>query len=126
MRLTRPALALFATWMLCAQEPLPLKLPPALTGGATLSEALAGRKTIRTLGGPGLTLAEAGQLLWAAQGENRPGKRTVPSAHARYPLEVYLITSGSASLPGGLYHYEPTGHLLKRLSDGAPRPPSAR
>ncbi len=121
MRLTRPPLAQLATMLLCAQDPQPLKLPPALTGGATLSEALAGRKTIRTLGGPGLTLAEAGQLLWAAQGENRPGKRTVPSAHARYPLEVYLITSGSASLPGGLYHYEPTGHLLKRLSDGAPQ-----
>ena len=120
MRLTRPALALFATCVLGAQEALPLKLPPAATGGAALNEALAGRRTIRTLSGPGLPLAEAAQLLWSAPGENRPGLRTVPSAHSRYPLEVYLLTSGSATLAGGFYHYQSAGHTLKRLADGTP------
>lgn len=120
MKLNRLAFALFATWFLGAQEALPLKLPAAATGGATLAEALAGRKSIRTLGGPGLTLAEAGQLLWAAQGENRPGKRTVPSAHAKYPLELYLLTGGGMSLPAGFYHYESTGHQVKKLADGSP------
>jgi SagB-type dehydrogenase family enzyme len=121
MRLTRPALALFATFLLSAQESLPVKLPPPAAGGATLAETLAGRKTIRSLGGPGLTLNEAGQLLWAAQGENRPGKRTVPSAHGRYPLELYLITDGAGTLPGGFYHYLPAGHHLKKLADGGPK-----
>jgi SagB-type dehydrogenase family enzyme len=121
MLLTRPALALFATWILGAQETLPLKLPAPATGGATLAETLAGRKTVRTLGGPGLTLAEAGQLLYAAQGENRPGKRTVPSAHGRYPLEFYLVTSGSQTLPAGIYHYQPVGHQLKKLGEGSPQ-----
>jgi SagB-type dehydrogenase family enzyme len=120
MPLTRPALALFATVFLSAQEALPVKLPAPASGGATLAETLAGRKTIRTLGGPGLTLAETGQLLWAAQGENRPGKRTVPSAHAHYPLEVYLLTKGSATLPAGFYHYQPTGHQIQKLADGSP------
>jgi len=89
--------------------------------GASLAETLAGRKTVRSLGGPGLTLAEAGQLLYAAQGENRPGKRTVPSAHAKYPLELYLLTSGSDTLPGGFYHYLPVGHQLKKLGEGSPQ-----
>jgi SagB-type dehydrogenase family enzyme len=120
MPLTRPALALFATCLLSAQEALPVKLPPPVTGGAPLADALAGRKTVRTLGGPGLTLSEAGQLLWSAQGENRPGMRTVPSAHAKYPLELYLLTSGSATLPGGFYHYLPAGNQLQQVGDGSP------
>ena len=73
MRLTRSALALFATLLLGAQESLPFKFPAPAGGGATLAEALAARRTVRSLGGPALALAEAGQLLWAAQGENRPG-----------------------------------------------------
>jgi hypothetical protein len=120
MRLTRPALALFATFLLGAQEALPVKLPAPASGGMSLAQALAGRKTIRTLAGPGLTLAEAGQLLWAAQGENRPGHRTVPSAHARYAVEFYLLTSGSATLSGGFYHYQPTGNQLLKLGEGSP------
>jgi SagB-type dehydrogenase family enzyme len=115
-------LALAATCLLGAQPVLTLNLPPAATtGGLSLAEALQGRKSIRTLGGPGLTLAEAGQLVWAAQGENRPGKRTVPSAHSRYPLELYLVTAGSETLPAGIYHYQPAGHKLEKLAEGSPK-----
>jgi SagB-type dehydrogenase family enzyme len=54
-----------------------------------------------------LTLAELGQLLWAAQGvTNQYGFRTAPSAGALYPLEVYAVTRE------GAYHYEPQGHRL--------------
>jgi SagB-type dehydrogenase family enzyme len=120
MQLTRPALALLATAFLTAQEALPVKLPPPATGGMSLAETFAGRKTVRTLKGPGLTLGEAGQLCWAAQGENRPGKRVVPSAHAGYPLELYLLTQGSKTLPAGFYHYLPAGHQLQKLADGSP------
>jgi SagB-type dehydrogenase family enzyme len=113
-------LPLFAVCaLLGAQEPIPLPAPPA--GGVTLAAALRGRATLRTLAGPGLTLAEAGQLLWAAQGENRPGKRTVPSAHARYPLEVYLLASEGPGLAPGLYHYLPAGHKLALLAPGTPQ-----
>jgi SagB-type dehydrogenase family enzyme len=66
------------------------------------------------------TLAETGQLLWATQGENRPGKRVVPSAHAKYPVEVYLVTNASTDLPSGVYHYLPAGHKLIRMADGTP------
>jgi SagB-type dehydrogenase family enzyme len=118
----RPVLALFTTLLLGAQEGTPLKLPATPSGGATLFQALQGRRTERSLGGPGLTLAEAAQLLWAAQGENRPGKRTVPSAHAKYPLELYLLTSGSDTLAAGAYHYHSDGHSLGPVGTAGPGP----
>ena len=121
MHLLRPSLALCATLLLGAQDSTPLKLPLTPAHGASLHTALQGRATARTLTGPALTLAEVGQLLWAAQGENRPGKRVVPSAHAKYPLELYLVTSGSADLAQGLYHYLPVGHQLTRMADGTPQ-----
>jgi SagB-type dehydrogenase family enzyme len=120
MKLARPLFALLASCVLAAQPPLPLDLPKADGGGMPLTDALMARKTIRTLGGAGLTLAEAGQLLWSAQGENRPGRRTVPSAHARYPVELYLVTKGSASLAAGVYHYLSAGHQLVPLAPGGP------
>ena len=120
MHLIRPALALCAALLLGAQDPAPLNLPMTSAEGASLLAALKGRATARTLTGPAPTLAEAGQLLWAAQGENRPGKRVAPSAHAKYPLELYLVTAGSAHLAPGLYHYIPAGHRLARMAEGTP------
>jgi len=114
----RHAIALFATLLLGAQETV--KLPVAATQGPSLASALQGRATVRAFTAAGLTLAEAGQLLWAAQGENRPGKRTVPSARAKYPLEIYVVTAGSADLAAGLYHYVPGGHKLARMDAAGP------
>ncbi len=120
MHLFRTTLVLCVALQLGAQDPASLKLPMAPAEGAPLLAALKGRATVRTLTGPAPTLAEAGQLLWAAQGENRLGKRVVPSAHAKYPLELYLITSGSADLAPGLYYYLPKSHTLTRMIDGTP------
>ena len=114
-------LALFTALTLGAQEGASLKLPaPETTGGATLLEALWGRKTDRALAAPALALTEASRLLWAAQGENRPGHRTVPSAHAKYMIDMVLITAGSATLPAGCYRYAPAGHQLINLGAGTP------
>ena len=116
--------ALCAALSLCAAETA-LKLPAAPVAGATLAAALKGRATVRTLTGPGLSLGEAGQLLWAAQGENRPGHRTVPSAHARYPLELYLVTAGGTELPAGLYHSSPPATAWPAWATAARTPCSA-
>lgn len=99
----------------------PLKLPAPVLQGEALGTALKARATSRTLAGPAPTLAETAQLMWAAQGENRPGKRTVPSARARYPLTVYLVTAGSEGLPAGVYRYDPAGHALAKVAGGGPR-----
>jgi SagB-type dehydrogenase family enzyme len=66
-----------------------------------------------------MPLADLGQLLWAAQGVNRPdGHRTAPSAMAAYPLELYVLVSRVRDLPAGIYHYKPAGHELETVSTG--------
>ena len=80
---------------------------PRLRETLTLEEALAQRRSVREFSDTPLTLAELGQLLWAAQGITHPaGLRTAPSAGALYPLEVYVVTRE------GVYRYEPQGHRL--------------
>lgn len=80
---------------------------PTLQGRVSLEETLAQRRSVRQFADRPLTQAELGQLLWAAQGVTSPdGRRTAPSAGARYPLEVYVV------LPEGVYHYQPQGHQL--------------
>lgn len=85
-----------------------LSLPePRVTGTLSVEEALAKRRSIRSFGEQPLTMAELGQLLWAAQGLTAAsGARTAPSAGALYPLEVYAVT------PDGVYRYRPQGHQL--------------
>lgn len=80
---------------------------PRLKGTLTLEEALSERRSVREFTEEQLSLAEIGQLLWAAQGiTHLAGYRTAPSAGALYPLEVYVITQE------GAYHYVPQGHRL--------------
>lgn len=54
-----------------------------------------------------LTELELSQLLWATHGiTSDSGKRTAPSAGARYPLEIYVATVE------GHYRYVPREHTL--------------
>jgi len=84
---------------------------PQTEGGMALTTALAQRRSVREFSDRELTLAEIGQLLWAAQGITEPqnGKRTAPSAGALYPLEVYVAKKD------GLFHYHPPDHSLTRI-----------
>jgi SagB-type dehydrogenase family enzyme len=108
-----PLLALAA--LAAAQEPSQsVRLPEARREGAmSLEAALWARRSIRDLKPDALTLADAAQLLWAAQGKNRPdGHRTAPSAMAVYPLEVYLVAGSVEGLPPGVYRYRSATHDL--------------
>ena len=49
-------------------------------------------------------------------------RRMVASGGATYPAEVYAAVLGDASLPGGIYHYDPVHHALEELSTGDPGP----
>lgn len=42
--------------------------------------------------------------------------RPSPSAGALHGLEVYLVATRCADLPRALYHYDPAGHALERLT----------
>lgn len=103
------------------QAPLiegPVHLPqPRLEGALSLEAALARRRSIRDFGERPLTLAEVGQLLWAAQGITAPfrGFRTAPSAGATYPLEVDVVVGEGTvtGLAAGIYRYVPDGHRLE-------------
>jgi SagB-type dehydrogenase family enzyme len=91
-----------------------IQLPdPVVSGSVTLEETMDKRRSVRDFSDIQLTWEETGQLLWAAQGITDPaGFRTAPSAGARYPLEVYVVTSQA------VYHYEPNGHRLRVHIEG--------
>jgi SagB-type dehydrogenase family enzyme len=92
---------------------------PRKQGDVSLEECLAARRSLRAYALTPLSLAEAGQLLWAAQGISSVEKqRTAPSAGALYPLEVYLVAALVDGLPAGVYRYEPYKHQLLSLHEG--------
>jgi SagB-type dehydrogenase family enzyme len=105
----------------CAQPAsATIKLPEVRHQGATsLDAALWARQSTRTFTRDTVALADLGQLLWAAEGVNRPNRhRTAPSAMATYPLELYVVASRVHDLPPGVYHYLPVGHEIERLAAG--------
>jgi SagB-type dehydrogenase family enzyme len=67
-----------------------------------------------------LSLEEVSQILWAAQGitDSTTGKRTAPSAMARYLLELYFIPGNVTGLSPGIYKYVPQGHELIQIAEG--------
>lgn len=92
---------------------------PRLDSAFSVERALKQRRSVRDFSGAALTLAETGQLLWAAQGVTSPeGLRTAPSAGALYPLEIILVAGNVTGLPPGVYAYAPAGHTLKALAAG--------
>ncbi len=92
----------------------------AAKGNMTVEQALKNRHSTRSFTSEALGLEEAGQLLWAAQGINRPQKkyRTAPSAGALFPLEVFLVAGKIDGLEPGVYRYLPPEHGLSRIKTG--------
>jgi SagB-type dehydrogenase family enzyme len=85
-------------------------LEPNLSGTAALEKVIAARRSRRDFSSKSLTLEQLGQLAWAAQGQAVNSKyRTVPSAGATYPLELFAVTDR------GLFHYVHAKHALEKL-----------
>lgn len=110
-------------------EPAKIKLPPPkLDGAVSVEKAIQSRRSVREYSGEPMTLAQAGQLLWAAYGITEPmadgpaflrgGLRAAPSAGARYPFEVYLVAGKVAGLAAGAYRYVSEEHALVRVLEG--------
>jgi SagB-type dehydrogenase family enzyme len=97
-----------------------IRLPePRAPGATSVEEALRRRRSLREFRPTPLTLAEAAQLLWAAQGRTaEDGRRTAPSAGALYPLEVFLVAGRVEGLAPGVYRYRPDGHILEPVIEG--------
>lgn len=96
----------------CAALAETVSLPaPDTAGGLPLMQALAERKTTRSLSKEPLDQATLGNLLWAAWGKNRSdGKRTAPSARNRQALKLYVNKAD------GLWLYDASGHRLERVA----------
>jgi SagB-type dehydrogenase family enzyme len=87
--------------------------PPDLNKGISVMQALKKRKTQRDISDKKLTLQQLSDLLWAADGINRPdGKRTAPAAMAIYSVDIYVV------LPEGVYLYDVARHELKPVAKG--------
>ncbi|MGW8250453.1 MAG: SagB/ThcOx family dehydrogenase, partial [Anaerolineales bacterium] len=95
-----------------------IRLPaPARQSQVSIEQALWKRRSLRDFSRSSISLEQAAQLLWAAQGiSDEAGHRTAPSAGATYPLEVYLVVGSVEGLEQGLYHYLPEEHVLNKVS----------
>lgn len=100
--------------------PATLKLPePRLKSEVSVEEAMLERRSVREYTDQPLTIEDASQLLWAAQGITAEwGGRTAPSAGALYPLELYLVVGNVTGLATGVYKYRPENHALVSVKDG--------
>jgi SagB-type dehydrogenase family enzyme len=102
-----------------AEIPLP---PPSQKGNVSLEEVIVRRRSIRDFAPEPLSQSQLSQLLWAAQGiSNARGKyRTVPSAGATYPLEIFVACGGNGvdGISDGIYHYDVESHSLTLHYEG--------
>lgn len=106
-----------------------IKLPPPnlpSIGGPSLSEVFFERATPNDFDAVNLSLKDISTLLYSAAGENRPAEatgsgrafRVVPSGGALYPLELYINIRNADDCPNGLYHYDPTSHVIRLCVEG--------
>lgn len=102
------------TTHLYSQELADIKLnDPNKSRGTAVMKALADRNSVREYDAKEISLQDLSDLLWAANGINRPdGKRTAPSALNRQEVDVYVIDKN------GAYLYEASTHTLKGIAKG--------
>lgn len=119
-----PVLAMFLSSVLFlggvaqlgAQESIKL-LPPNLSSGKTVLQALNDRKSERVFGSGDLSRQQLSELLWAAAGVNRTLDgdkigRTAPSSHNAHAIDTYAFTKGA------VYKYDHLKHELVFLFPG--------
>lgn len=84
-----------------------IKLPvPKFNEQKSLEESILERESIRRFSDKEINHENISQLFWSGQG-SKGYKRTVPSAGAIYPLELYALLRGK-----GFYHYNVDNHSL--------------
>ncbi len=90
-----------------------ISLPkPEFKGEKSLEECIYERESIRNFKDKVIELKKISQILWASQGKKRD-KRTVPSAGATYPLEIYITLKDK-----GFFNYNVKKHALELITEG--------
>jgi SagB-type dehydrogenase family enzyme len=108
-------LALLTGGIMNAQSLETIKLPtPALKKDKPFMQAVKERKSSREFSQKELSLQDLSNLLWCANGVNRPesGKRTSPSARNAQDVDIYAV------LKDGIYLYEAKEHKLLPVVSG--------
>jgi SagB-type dehydrogenase family enzyme len=89
---------------------------------ADLSEALRARQSTRRFAPDSLAFSDLSRLVRKSGGltETRNGvtHRTVPSAGALYPVEIYVVARRVERLASGIYHFRPRDSLLELVQAG--------
>ncbi len=89
-----------------------ISLPkPELKGEKSLEECIYERESIRNFKDKIIEVEKISQILWATQGR-KGEKRTVPSAGATYPLEIYVTLKDK-----GFFHYNIKTHSLQLITE---------
>jgi len=85
---------------------------PRRYGGMSLADALSARRTVREFSPEPLTDHELSDLLWAANGFNRPDerKRTAPTAINRQEFDIYVLRAD------GAYFWDSEANALYEVS----------
>jgi len=103
-------IVLFCSTAMCGEELKPVTLPsPQTDKGVPLMQALKERKSMREFSSRELPLQMLSDLLWAANGINRPASlgRTAPSAHDMQEIDIYVAKAD------GLYLYDAKANILQ-------------
>ena len=106
--------SLISTISMYSQDLQDIKLNnPDKSRGSAVMKALSDRESVREYDTKELSLQDLSDLLWAANGINRPdGKRTAPSAMNRQEIDVYVVNKD------GAYLYDAATNTLKGLTKG--------
>lgn len=93
-----------------------IKLPaPHFKEPMNLEEALYGRRSIRKFAETPLAIDEVSMIMWAAMGKSQ-FRKTVPSAGAKYPLELYALVGNVTGIDTGFYYYNWLEHDLEFIN----------
>ena len=106
---------LFAFMSVQAQESKTIKLlQPTMKGGLTIMEVFSKRASEHSWADKELSSQDLSNVLWAANGINRPEskKRTAPSAGNSQDVDIYVL------IKSGVYIYDPINHALNLVTEG--------
>lgn len=99
-----------------------IQLPAPDFTNASIEECMEKRRSVRGYKDKELSLQQISNILWAAQGitGDRYGFRTVPSAGATYPLEIFIANKD------GVFRYITESHALRSVVEKDMRKDIAR